>query len=719
MKAYFTLLGVLLSLIISAQNYPSATEAIQNADTEGQGYQSFDIFQSSSNTLNPALRNIATDIQPIEVDQATLNEIMEDKPEFISFPLVHQADTLSVKLQRHQVLTEDFKVRDQDGQELQYTPGIYYRGIIDDVPGSKAVFSFFEESVNGMVSTRAEGNRTIAQLKGQQQYVIYSDDEMTVQQDFTCQVNSIDQPYDIPPQSIDQTTNSTTANCVRVMYELTNDIYQNNGSSVNTTTNWITSVHNIVSTLYSDNNIPTALSDVLIWQQTDPYTGSNGEKLAFFRDNRNAVNGDVAHLLDTPSSGGVAYLNTLCQQSRYAYSGVSMNYQQLPTYSWTINVVAHEMGHSLGSPHTHACFWNNNGTAIDSCGPDNGYSEGCDNGPTPTNGGTVMSYCHLDPNVGVNLALGFHPQVGGYLDSNISTKSCLGTDCINSCMQTIAGINVDQNDLNSLTINIDDVLSDSWDYRIFQANTAPGNLITTSNNSININNIQPATYYVIQVANNCSNGNYGGARQLLYLSEADWCSGTLFTDTGGINGDYANDENIVKTFYPNQSNQKLTLSLDEFDTENNSDLMTIYDGESTDAPVFTNGEDLSGGFVPPFTFSATNPTGAITIEFTADGSVNAPGWEISFTCETFSTSSFSENDIKIYPNPFNNKVNITSDKDIEKLIVYDMNGKIVRQLQLNDNNNLIDLDLSGMSSGIYLIKLSNGISSFTKRVIKQ
>lgn len=374
MKAYFTLLGLLISLMISAQNYPSASEAIQNADQQGQGFQSYDIFTTSSQTLEPSLRNIATDIQPIEVDQAALAAIQDDSPEFLSFSLLHHADTIKVKLQRHQVLSEDFKVRNQDDQELDYTPGIYYRGIIDEVPGSLAVFSFFEESLNGMISTQADGNRTIAQLKGQQQYVIYSDDQLTVNQDFTCDVNTIEQPQDIPPQSIDQTTNSTTANCVRVMYELTNDIYQNNGSSIDNTANWITSIHNIVSTLYSDNNIPTVLSSVFIWNQADPYTGSNGEKLAFFRDNRNAVNGDLAHLLDSPSSGGVAYLNTLCQQSRYAYSGVSMNYQQLPTYSWTINVVAHEMGHSLGSPHTHACFWNNDNTAIDSCGPDNGYS---------------------------------------------------------------------------------------------------------------------------------------------------------------------------------------------------------------------------------------------------------------------------------------------------------------------------------------------------------
>jgi len=65
--------------------------------------------------------------------------------------------------------------------------------------------------------------------------------------------------------------------------------------------------------LYSDSNIPTALSEALIWQVEDPYTGDNLDKLTYFRQNRIAFNGDLAHLLDLPVTGGVAYINSLCQ----------------------------------------------------------------------------------------------------------------------------------------------------------------------------------------------------------------------------------------------------------------------------------------------------------------------------------------------------------------------------------------------------------------------
>src|SRR5690625_7606059 len=85
----------------------------------------------------------------------------------------------------------------------------------------------------------------------------------------------------------------------------------------------------------------------------------------------------------------------------------------VPVYSWTILAMSHVMGHSFGSSLTHACAWNGDNTPIDVCGPtfDFTYSEGCTNGPIPYNeGGTIMSYCHLLNNVGINFSMGFGEQ---------------------------------------------------------------------------------------------------------------------------------------------------------------------------------------------------------------------------------------------------------------------------------------------------------------------
>ena len=174
---------------------------LPNFDQSAQIFEEYDIIQSSNDPLDLSLRNIATDIQALEVNFSALTALQNDQPEFIRFSFVHQGDTLNVKLQRHQVLSSDFQVRNQDDELLDYNPGLYYRGKVNNDADSFVVFNFFEESLNGIISQRNKGNRIIGQLKNQDQYMIYSDHKMTVNPDFTCDVNDIEQAQDLAPQS--------------------------------------------------------------------------------------------------------------------------------------------------------------------------------------------------------------------------------------------------------------------------------------------------------------------------------------------------------------------------------------------------------------------------------------------------------------------------------------------------------------------------------------
>jgi hypothetical protein len=708
---------IILYTFISLFSCLSFSQNLAN-QIQNQSFKEYNVFTVSNEAIDSSLRAVATDIEALNVDESVLLDLHNNKPEFIKFQLVHGTETLLVKMQRQDILANNFKIRNQNDDILKYEPGLYYRGIVNNDSESLVVFNFFDESVNAVISIPSDGNRNIGQLENSNQYVIYTDSTMSVTQDFQCQVDEIEQEADYLSQNEALNSAPSSVNCIRVFYELTNDLYVANSESVSSTMNWLTSVHNIVATLYSDEGIPTALSDVLIWQEEDPYVGGNLDKLEFFRSNRIAFDGDIGHLLDLPVSGGVAYLNTLCSTSRYAFSGVSMSFLQLPTYSWTVNVIAHEMGHSLGSPHTHACFWNGDNTAIDSCGPNNGYSEGCDNGPIPSNGGTIMSYCHLD-STGVNLANGFHPQVSAYLNSNIDTKSCLGSDCIESCVQTIAGVSASQTDINALTINIDDVIANSWDYRVFEINTLPDPFTMTNSNSFIYNIIiQPNTYYVVQVLSNCSNGSNGSFFNLLYLTDDDdWCSGATFTDDGGLGLNYQDNQYFEKTFYPDTFG-KITFNINDFNLEEDFDFMTIYDGESTDAPIFADGDRLSGSSLTTSFFQATNAVGAITVKFTSDSFVNEPGWDITVSCATLSNEEFSERYFSIFPNPVNSELNLKSVIPLDNMIIYDINGRIVFQKTLSEQLNT-KVDLSQLNSGVYLMRVTKGKSSIIKRIIKR
>lgn len=82
-------------------------------------------------------------------------------------------------------------------------------------------------------------------------------------------------------------------------------------------------------------------------------------------------------------------------------------------------------------------------------------------------------------------------------------------------------------------------------------------------------------------------------------------------------------------------------------------------------------------------------------------------------------SNLSENHIKIYPNPTEDIINITSgDKFEQKLIqLHDLSGKLILQKEIQSQD---ELDLSNLNEGIYLLTIlsNNGIVGI-ERVVKK
>ncbi len=109
------------------------------------------------------------------------------------------------------------------------------------------------------------------------------------------------------------------------------------------------------------------------------------------------------------------------------------------------------------------------------------------------------------------------------------------------------------------------------------------------------------------------------------------CSG-VFYDSGGEFANYGNDENLVLTICPENAGQLVQLNFTEFSTQLNADVMTIYNGDSTAAPIFgTFSGVASPGFVAA---TPDNTTGCITIQFVSDGSGNTTGWAADISCLT-------------------------------------------------------------------------------------
>lgn len=718
MKHIYSIFLLFFSLSLFGQHANRLAEKVSEHRQNNEEFEQYQLFSINPSEEKTALYRIAAkDAVVLTLDFHELKRLLNNKPETIEISFPYKNTNITVELFKKELFTESFEVVNENNEKLTYVPGIYYRGIIKGDPRSVVAFSFFENEVVGVAAALGIGNVVVGKAENSNDYIAYTDHTLTKPNPFRCATDKLPENQERQFSVGENSTGKTmTTNCVRIYYEIAYQPFVDNGQSTTATVNWITAVHNNIATLYANDNIQTALSNILIWTSPDPYVYGYSDNLAYFRNFRPSFDGDLGHLVNSPSTTSIAYLNSLCGSLRYAYSGINQFYQDVPVYSWTIMAMTHEMGHAMGSPHTHACAWNGNSTAIDGCGPDAGHDEGC-NAPLPMSG-TIMSYCHLVSNVGINFANGFGPQPGALIRNSVDSKFCLGTDCINSCTATISDLTFTNVSNTSATVTIVDNISTSWDYRFYPYGSSPSNWNTITSNSFAVSNLSPNTYYLLEAENNCASGSLGISVSRLLLTDADYCNGVEFVDTGGINGDYGDEQTLVKTFYPSATNGQTTLTFTEFDLELDYDFMSIYDGENSNSPVFTKGENLSGNTIPgPFT--STNPTGAITVEFTSDTYVNEAGWKASITCAALSTSDFSASfKVKIYPNPSSSLVHIESKTPVTSLEVYDITGKLVLKKQ-KINSLQTSFDFETLANGVYFVQIFAGTSSQTLKIVKE
>ncbi len=74
-----------------------------------------------------------------------------------------------------------------------------------------------------------------------------------------------------------------------------------------------------------------------------------------------------------------------------------------------------------------------------------------------------------------------------------------------------------------------------------------------------------------------------------------------------------------------------------------------------------------------------------------------------------SSENFVKNTFKLSPNPADNVVTIESENKIEKIEIFDVIGKKVKSID-NLYSNFLNLDVSDLTSGIYIVKVNNSNS---------
>jgi hypothetical protein len=330
----------------------------------------------------------------------------------------------------------DFIVTTSDGKSSQPAKGFYFKGYVAGKPTHLAAISVFENEVFGMVSTPS-GNYNIGVMdrkfigKTNALHVVYNDMSLPEKNPFNCHTPDGDSKQE------EQTYDTKSLGCriVNNYFEIDNQGFIQNGSNITTTTNYVNGVFNIIKLLYARDLIQVNLSQLHIWTTLDPYPGTSSDAaLTAFRTRIQSItyNGNIAHLisLKVGNLGGLAYLNSLCSSTsatNIAYSNAALNYSQFPVYSWTVNVIAHEIGHNLGSNHTHWCGWlwpDGTRRPIDFCGTVEPFgSPTCYTGARIPQSGTIMSYCHTNGSIDFTQGFGVLPST--LMRSRVSTATCL------------------------------------------------------------------------------------------------------------------------------------------------------------------------------------------------------------------------------------------------------------------------------------------------------
>jgi hypothetical protein len=215
----------------------------------------------------------------------------------------------------------------------------------------------------------------------------------------------------------------------------TDNEFINNKFGGNTTaaTNYIASLFASMTVIYERDLLVRLLQGTTFLRTAaDPYTsaGSTYDKMLEYQNywnaNHTGVNrAAVAMLSARGGSGaaGIAWIDVLCNKS-YAYSYTQVYTTGTTVSSGEVMVVAHEIGHNFGSPHTH-CY----NPPLDTCyNAESGCYTGtkaCPSAATingvPNVRGTLMSYCHLG-GIGCTTSNVFHNGTVALLAPKIQSK---------------------------------------------------------------------------------------------------------------------------------------------------------------------------------------------------------------------------------------------------------------------------------------------------------
>ena len=196
-----------------------------------------------------------------------------------------------------------------------------------------------------------------------------------------------------------------------------------------------------------------------------------------------------------------------------------------------------------------------------------------------------------------------------------------------------------------------------------------------------------------------------------------------FQNTGTASAININVENVLDDKLDWTTMQLESLSHNgRVEISNGSNVSFIFN--NINLPDSTNDEPNSHGFIAYKIKPRSDVevgdifynTADIFFDFNPAIVTNTVSTEI---VNALSVSEFEAKGFLIYPNPVNNILTIEGKTALESIVVYDVNGRQLKTIDLEDNQLQYLLDVSVLSQGIYFIEVQSGSYKSSKKFIKE
>ncbi len=693
MKRILTIVIAFMTVMSFAQTQlQKPSELVSQQKSLRSNFETTELFTSiDQQKSNIQVPKELKDYVLLSLDQSKMKSLQGNFPNTMNLSIPGQKSAMSLDLVKVEVRTDDFSAIDMpSGKMLSRDNIAHYRGVVKGQSNSLVAISFYDDKVSGFISVDGQdGNMVVGPLSNSKSHVLYKDKEISHLNDFSCQVeDDIEKGGYTIEELADNPQSKAAAKCVKIFFDICTDIVNDKGGAQQAT-NYIEAVFNQVAALYANDQISIKLSGTKAWTSNQPFTNNSLDSYISYK-NQNGLNGDLAHMVNYSFGGGLAGgIGTLCNSSRKAaVSGIKGSYSNIPTYSFDVFLISHELGHNVGSRHTHACVWNGNNTAIDGCA---GRVEGnCALPGNPAGGGTIMSYCP-QTSVGVNFNKGFGSQPANVIRNYIAGSSCLQS-CDGGGCNTGDAISV------TFTNNTDCTLE------YFQNNSLQGS--ANAGGSYNANTTVGSTWQAKKASGDTVD-NFSIV-----------CGQTTYNSSGNCSSGGGNCDGVAPY------SAGTVYNVGDRVTYNGSLYERTATGWTNLGPCTTTNDPCAG--VAPY---SANTVYSVGDRVTYNGSLyerTTTGWRNLGPCGGAFTAFKEEGpagglSFTVYPNPAKDLLNleINNVKSSSRISIKDMNGRVLEIIELQTPPGSAarkTIDISKLSTGIYFVQITTGTKTLTQKI---